>query len=317
MKHKISKLLLIPAIFAILPACVEVKDQDEEPKAMVQVIEGGELTINEPMYLIEGKFLRESELQNTEKSQTPPKEYAYSFSKLEIGPHGKLYTMGNVLRIHAQNFSAWGGMIASFPEGHVSTTGDGRSGGHLMLWANQVEGSLKVVMRGETGKQGETGNAPDESLKGFPGAPGQSAQYTGSDEGGPTYSNPEPGGTGHQGKKGFTGKQGYKGGNSGTFEFTSVQDSKIYLLVEMFAGAGGIGGFGGQGGAGGDGGLGGKSMSLKPRSKEYARVKSGDVGPQGPTGDPGEKGTSGLIETACVTIAGIMECKSESFDYSR
>lgn len=311
MKHKISKLLLISLLLTNLPACIEVKDQDDEPKAMVQVIQGGDLKIEEPMYLIEGEFLTESEMQNPEKSQSPSRDYEYRFSSLELGPKGVLYTMGNKVRIHAQNFTTWGGVIASFPEGQQSTIGDGRSGGHLMLWAQKAEGNLKVIMRGEKGKQGETGDAPNESLKGYPGEPGAPGAHIGASESGPEYSKPGRGSKGYAGKKGFPGKQGYPGGNSGTFEFTAIQDLKLYLAVEIIAGPGGPGGRGGLGGAGGDGGVGG---IRRGRDKD---------GPNGPPGDPGPQGESGAIgsggqlETACVTVAGVMECKSENFNYSR
>lgn len=306
MKHKISNLLLISLLLTNLPACIEVKDQDDEPKAMVQVIEGGDLKIEEPLYLIEGEFLRESELQNPEKSQSPSRDYEYRFSNLELGPKGVLYTMGNKVRIHAQNFSTWGGVIASFPEHQQSTVGEGRSGGHLMLWTQKAEGNLKVIMRGEQGKQGEPGDAPNESLKGYPGKEGAEKLNAGGDE----WNDPRVGGKGYPGKKGFPGKQGYKGGNSGTFEFTAIQGQKIYLEFEVAVGVGGPGGVGGMGGPGGDGGLGGFRGGFK-------RAKSGQIGDVGPQGDVGVQGPSGLAETACVTVAGIMECKSENFNYSR
>lgn len=313
MKHKISKLFVILAMITNLPACIEVKDQDEEPKAVVaQVIEGGDLKIEEPLYLIEGEFLRESEIPNYEKSQTPPRDYEYRFSNLQIGPKGVLYTLGNNVRIHVENFTAFGGIIATFPEKQQSIHGDGRSGGHLMLWAKNAEGNLKISMRGEQGKQGDPGNPPDESLKGFPGAPGKPREVLGFSEGGTELSLPGPGGQGSIGRKGFTGNQGKKGGSSGTLEFTAIQDKKLYLAVELFAGSGGPGGIGGAGGAGGDGGLGGLFETLYNK-----RAASGPQGPQGPNGDFGAVGISGLVETACVTVAGKMECKSESFSYSK
>jgi hypothetical protein len=296
-----------------LPACLEIKDQDEEPKAVVaQVIEGGDLKIEEPLYLIEGEFLRESETPNTEKSQSPPRDYEYRFSNLEIGPKGVLYTLGNNVRIHVENFTVFGGVIASFPENQKSIHGDGRSGGHLMLWAQNAEGNLKVIMRGEQGKQGDPGNPPDESLKGFPGPAGKSREVVGQDEGGTVLTLPEPGEQGYAGKKGFTGKQGKSGGNSGTLEFTAIQNKKLYLAVELLAGLSGMGGIGGAGGAGGDGGLGGEY-----RTRDHKRAPSGPPGPPGPNGDPGIAGISGLVETACVTVAGVMECKSENFNYSK
>ena len=305
MKHKISKLFVIFALFTNLPACVEIKDQNEEPKAMAQVIQGGDLKIEEPLYLIEGEFLRESELPNPEKSQSPGRDYEYRFSNLQIGPQGVLYTMGNKVRIHAQNFTTWGGTISSFPEGQQSLYGVGRSGGHLMIWAQKAEGNLKVIMRGEKGKQGDPGDAPNEKLKGLPGKNGVDGRNNGPNEAGWSFDPPTPGFQGQVGKKGFPGKQGYAGGNSGTFEFTAIQDQKLYLSFEVYAGVGGLGGRGGDGGAGGDGGRGG------------AGAKSGAQGPQGPNGDMGVSGISGLVETACVTIAGRMECKSESFNYSK
>jgi hypothetical protein len=317
MKHKISNLLLISLLLTNLPACIEVKDQDDEPKAMVQVIEGGDLKIEEPLYLIEGEFLRESEMQNPEKSQIPSRDYEYRFSSLEIGPKGVLYTMGNKVRIHAQTFRTWGGMIASFPEGQQSSVGEGRSGGNLMLWAQKTEGNLKVIMRGEQGKQGEPGDEPNESLKGFPGQRGTPIEHMGFDEGGSTYSLPGKGGPGNAGKKGFPGKQGYKGGNSGTFEFTSIQDLKFYLTLEVIPGEGGPGGIGGTGGEGGDGGPGANSASYNGKGKDFEKAKDGPPGDRGPQGHPGLAGTSGILETACVTVAGTMECKSESFNYSK
>lgn len=309
MKHKISELLLISLLLFNLPACIEVKDQDDDADAFVQTFQGGDLIVEEPLYLIGGEFLRESEMLNYENSQSPTNEvqaFDYSFSSIDIGPKGILYTMGNNVRIRVQNFKSRAGMIATFPDGQRSSQGDGRSGGAVNLWAQSAEGNLKVLMRGEDGRQGLPGNPPNETMKGRTGDKGLEGAMIGTR----TVRVASSGGRGGQGKKGFRGKVGFNGGNSGTFEFTVAQDNPLYLSLEMFAGNGGPGGVGGAGGAGGDGGLGGVIGG-------GARKASGPAGPVGDQGDVGPSGNSGLLETACVSIAGIMECKKESFSYSK
>lgn len=310
MKHKISKLLLISLLLAHLPACIEVKDQDDDANAFVQTIQGGDLVIEEPLYLIGGEFLRESEMRNYENSQNPASvtsTYEYSFASLTLGPNGVLYTMGNKVSIRVQDLISRGGMIVSFPEGHRSSHGDGLSGGSLKVWAHSAEGNLKITMRGENGRQGLPGDPPLESMKGPVGREGAPTAGGGSMLG---IVVGQPGFPGGKGQKGFPGKAGFAGGNSGTFELTVLEDHPIYLSVEIFAGKGGPGGFGGTGGAGGDGGLGGKIGGNK-------RLATGPQGLIGDQGDNGSSGTSGLIETACVSMAGVMKCAKENFNYSR
>jgi hypothetical protein len=308
MKHKISKLLIVSALLTNLPACIEVKDQGDEPQAMVQTIQGGDLKIEEPLYLIEGEFLRESEIQNPEKSQSPSRDYEYNFSNLEIGPKGVLYTMGNKVRINAQNFKTWGGAIASFPEGQSSTSGNGRSGGYVVVWAQNGEGVLNIVLQGENGKNGEPGAVPSEELKGSRGNNGKDMNFC------------APSAVGHKGWPGGRGLQGYKGqagflgGDSGAAVVTILSSVSFKLSVNIQEGKGGAGGPGGAGGEGGDPGLGGLVSACR---RQPDRGETGDKGKTGPMGDSGAPGASGIKQTACLEINKLSQCEAKSFNYSR
>jgi hypothetical protein len=306
MKHKISKLLIVSALLTNLPACIEVKDQGDEPQAMVQTIQGGDLKIEEPLYLIEGEFLRESEIQNPEKSQSPSRDYEYNFSNLEIGPKGVLYTMGNKVRIHAQNFTSMGGTIASFPNGQTSESGVGRSGGHVDVWAQKGEGVLNIVLQGENGKIGDAGAAPTPEMKGHQGNNGE-------DQGGCSYWIGDKGWPGGRGQQGNQGQAGSAGGDSGTAVVTILSSVSFKLSVNIQEGQGGAGGPGGAGGEGGEPGLGG----LKSECKPGQRGKTGDKGSQGLNGFLGAQGASGVKQTACLEINKLSQCEAKSFNYSR
>jgi len=272
---------------------------------MAQVIEGGDLTINEPLFLHEGEFLREADFRNYEKSQTSKQDYEYRFSNLNLGPNGILYTLGNNVRIHAQNFISMGGTIASFPEGQTSLTGDGRHGGHVVLWAQNGEGVLNLFIRGENGKMGDQGDPPSSDLKGNPGKNGEEVRFC------VVSLKDLNGGVGDQGRPGNTGQNGHVGGDSGTAVVTVQSSLSFKVAIDISEGKGGQGGKGGLGGEGGDGGIGGASACSK------TRAENGKPGPQGSQGNPGRPAANGSKQTVCLEINKLSQCDAKSFNYSR
>lgn len=309
MKHKISKLIITFGVLATLSACIEVKDKDEEGNVVIQTIEGGDLIVDEPLFLHEGQFLSQDAFQQIRAYAKPPQEYKIKLASLKMGPKGILYTMGNIVRLDIHYLDSMAGTIATFPEQAQAETGDGRSGGSLIIEATNAQGVLSIKLVGEAGAQGVHGPPPNFSLKGATGAKGKdggNACLSGNNMHGTN------GGDGGKGKQGFFGGKGFAGGSSGTLSLTVKNSVNFKPEVDIRPGKGGAGGFGGAGGEGGDPGPGGKKPCVKDKY-----WPSGAKGPQGDRGPTGPSGSDGISETACFYIQQNPMCDKKSFAYSK
>ncbi|MFS4458422.1 hypothetical protein [Bdellovibrio sp. HCB2-146] len=318
MKHKISKLIITLGILATLPACIEVKDKDEEGNVVIQTIEGDDLVVDEPLFLHEGQFLRQDAFQQIRTRSTSPQEYKIKLASLKMGPNGVIYTMGNTVRFDIHSLESMAGVIATFPEGSKAESGKGRSGGAIIIQTANAQGILRIKLIGETGGQGDPGQSPTAAMKGATGATGKNGGNAcgvggiGGSVGGNFNVSGTVGGNGGKGQQGFVGGKGYAGGSSGTLSLTVTNSVNFKPEVEIKPGKGGAGGLGGEGGEGGDGGPGGK----KPCAKDKY-WPSGAKGPQGDRGPTGPSGSDGVSETACFYVLQNPMCDTKSFSYSK
>lgn len=308
---KAQTLILILFVTIQLCACIEVRDnkKTEEAPPMVAAQRFADLVVDEPMYIYDGQILNEKDLVQAQKDQAEKKEapqkhdFEFQFEQLTITERGILYTLGNNVRLHAEDLKITG-LIATYPENQTAPQNqDGRSGGHLFVDAGMGEGILNIIMRGEKGGKGLEGEKPDSSMKGSPGQTGKDGDYFGTN--GICSSRATGGGIGGKGIKGHLGKNGKSGGDSGTLEVKIKNDVGITYSIQRKPGLSGEGGDGGAGGEGGDNGAPGRASfdcggwRLAPDSNQ---------GPGGDVGDKGQPGAAGVLQTVCINRNGTMNC---------
>ncbi|WP_413559843.1 hypothetical protein [Bdellovibrio sp. HCB209] len=210
-----------------LSACVEIRDKEEEQEVLVY--SASNITIDEPYVLVDGDLIPVRSLSQNVRhlyvdSQKP---FEVHLDNLTFKPGGVIYTMGYNVSFNVGNMITQGGLITSFPEGHQAQGGaDGVGGGRLELNIQHARGELKVIMVGESGANGLSGNAPDEALQ----------------------AKPNPAMICNKGLPGYPGGNGTSGGSSGTLEISVEDDSNFELSVKVQSGRGGLPGKGGQGG---------------------------------------------------------------------
>jgi len=227
----------------------------------------------------------------------------------------KIFWNGENLTIRANEIISENAVFESFSEDQkTAMMGQlGKSGGHLIIKAKLLTGSLFIRADGQMGGQGETGLPGKKGAQGdqgpvaflYWGKPGETPDGAHIHAGYWFVCNPPrlPGGKGKTGETGGAGKRGLKGGNSGKVhvEIGKANDGDVYFTNRP--GAGGEGGLGGAGGEGGPGGIPGPidwethSRDMPPGANldlfhQCAPVlgEKGDEGLQGPRGAKGEDG---------------------------
>ncbi|TAY34677.1 hypothetical protein ELH93_19545 [Rhizobium leguminosarum] len=215
--------------------------------------------------------------------------------KLELKNGAKIITNGNFLAIFVNKLVSEDGQIVSFrddsakagPGGAGQTPSEagkpgspGAGGGVVSIHViDNIEGRLKVDLRGQDGGNGGVGAAGSKGATGSRG--GDAADGPLGWAGG---SCDHSGGNGAQGALGYpggSGGSGGPGGDGGYFELINIGAAPLPTAGFDFSanggkpGANGAGGPGGPGGNGGDGGHG------------SAYCGGGHGGPTGPQGNPG------------------------------
>ncbi len=204
-----------------------------------------------------------------------------SVYSLELKNGARIVTNGNDFTIQAVKIIVSEGAIVSFTEGQPPAV-QGQSGlpgidaGNVTLSVSQIDGKLKVGLRGQNGGRGGQGNNGAQGAQGKRGHDGVDG----------LFECKRGGGDGDRGYPGGAGENGYpggKGGNRGNLILRnrSIEES---ISLDSRGGDGGEGGLGGLGGAGGHGGQGGSGS---------AWCKGGHPGPPGPQGPSGQKGPDG------------------------
>lgn len=267
---------LVLAFMVVTTGCVKLKDKNEDQApTVVRSFEVQNLTVDQPLYLVNGQFLRKEEVasteeQNSQKSLGDRVEYELHFEHLYFKEGGVLYTMGQVVRLYVDDLDSRGGKIISLPEGIVAPLmAEGQSGGSVTLKIQRARGDLLLLMTGGqggpgiSGAQGVDGNDSDEirtiynRLGGFLMC--------------------------HVGGRGGSGSQGAQGGSSGIAEIELSDDSNFNLKIIRQAGIGGVGGEGGDGG-----------ISRGGYACDYSSFRKGERGSRGP------QGVDGLVQEACI-----------------
>lgn len=276
---KITLLLLVAA--TILSGCVRLKDKDEgnqDPKVSLKSYEIQNLTIDEPMYLVNGELVRRNDFvhaveRNKELPLGSQSEYELHFEQLNFKEGGVLYTMGQVVRIYVNDLDSRAGKIISLPDDTVAPLmADGISGGSILLQVQHARGVLGLFMVGGQGGQG---------LKGATGADGVASngvEFRYSRGGVKVFC--------ARGGRGEAGAPGARGGSSGTAEVILVDDNNFELSLNRQ---------GGRGGTGGEGGDGGRASGPGGRCLDVANEPRGEIGSRGLQGE------SGLVQDICVT----------------
>lgn len=237
--------------------------------------------------------------------------------RLFLKENSTLITQGQSLRIRLPALHAsTGAKIITWPQGQVAQAQQaGRGGGFIELQAGTLEGNLEIVLRGERGGVGTSGQA-DPSLNGPAGRNGLDHEYR------PAQINaygvlvidavclrpPTDGEVGGPGQAGRSGGVGHRGGSSGAaiVQVTNQTESRINYTFEP--GEGGIGGAGGPGGFGGPGGKAGSSLvkftMITPQNSPCPTAREGASGQEGPRGSEGPMGEVGLKQSAVSVLNG-------------
>ncbi len=292
-----------------LCACVEIRDnkKTEEAPPMVEVQRYGDMLVDQPMYIYDGRILSAADLGVAQKetAKSASKDFEFRFDRLTITDRGTLYTLGNNVRLHVADLQA-AGVITTFPEDQTAAQNkEGRSGGHILVDIEKGEGSLSIILRGERGGQGLKGDKPDASMMGINGAPGKNGDAFGSN--GICNGTATGGGPGGKGKKGYPGKNGKNGGDSGTLELNIKNVEGFTYSIQRKPGRGGERGEGGQGGEGGENGTHG-SASLSCGGFVFGPINGNNRGPEGDPGDKGQLGSDGISQTVCINKNNAMTC---------
>ncbi|XGC81364.1 hypothetical protein ACES2L_02555 [Bdellovibrio bacteriovorus] len=293
-----------------LVGCVEVRDNKKQPPSKKPLVIAEQfnpnveastktgnkvedvLVIDEPYYLVAGRWVKEEEMQILKGRPYQPQKYKFTHQTLKFTHRGALYTMGNEVHLEIENLVSDDGLIATFPENaQALSQQNGKHGGHIVLNIKSAQGHLKSILRGENGADGLPGNPPDAALNGTPGLP-MGAFCDSQKKGYPAVA-PGPG------AKGYRGGDGSHGGNSGTLLVEVNQDLGFKLDVKKVAGKGGEPGAGGEGGAGG-------APGLATKKCESAIYK--EPGKDGPQGDDGASGKDGETQDHCVSVSNEVEC---------
>lgn len=309
MKANSIFLILTMHLSLNLVACVEVRDNKKtnSPKPTVVAeqfnpnVEASAnslnqieevLVIDEPYYLIDGRWVKEAEMQILKDRPYQPRKYKFTYQTIKFTHRGALYTLGNETHLEIKNLISDDGSIATFPENAQALSGNtGKAGGHIVLNIESAQGPLRLILRGENGADGLPGNPPDAALNGTPGLP--MGIFCDSQRKG--YPAVAPG----SGAKGYRGGDGGNGGNSGTLLIEVKHDLGFKLEVQKVAGKGGPGGVGGMGGAGG-------APGVPTKKCESAIYK--EPGDEGPQGDDGASGKDGEVQEYCVSAPSGIEC---------
>ena len=208
---------------------------------------------------------------------------------------GKIVTNGNTLRIKATRVVSRGGLIVSFlykdmtppdaPDGQRGAPG--LDAGTVEIEAASLEGTLKIVLRGQNGGRGGRGQAGVSGVAGRRGDDAADHLFDCAHGGG----NGSPGTDGTPGGRGL---QGGAAGNGGTLTLKgSLKTGNVGIDFDSPPGSPGMGGPGGKGGNGGPGGQGGSG------SVHCGGGSSGPAGhdaPDGLVGESGAEGSKGKIQ---------------------
>ncbi|UOE99884.1 hypothetical protein [Bdellovibrio reynosensis] len=306
MKRKMIFLIILLHFGAFLLGCVEVRDNNETdskkkvvPPATIEEdtsddsIDSSAWVVDEPYYLIDGRWINQTEMDLIKSRPYQPGKYAFTFDTVKITHRGALYTQGHDVELKIKKLLSDDGTIATFPSSaraHVGITG--KNGGHLVIKIEKAQGPTKIYLQGENGADGLAGNPPDATMKGIPGSVAE-VYCKGSNN--PSRESAAPG----PGKKGHSGTNGTDGGNSGTLLLEIEDNTDVKLNIQKNAGRGGVGGQGGQGGAGGD-------PAKSKRKCEIAVYKK--PGAVGPKGDNGLSGKNGIVQEYCIVTPEGAEC---------
>jgi hypothetical protein len=237
--------------------------------------------------------------------------------RLFLKENSVLVTQGQNLKIRLSALHpSTGAKVITWPQGQVAQAQQaGRGGGFLELQTETLEGNLEIVLRGERGGVGATGQA-DPSLNGPAGRNGLDHEYR------PAQINgfgaqvidpicvrpPTDGEVGGPGQPGRSGGVGYRGGSSGAAHVQVSHQSESRINYTFEPGEGGIGGAGGPGGLGGPGGKAGNSLIKNTfgtlQSGPCAIAREGASGQEGPRGSEGPMGEAGLKQSATSLING-------------
>jgi hypothetical protein len=312
---KLKLMMLLAGSVLSLTACIEVRDKDEENKSqsMTPLVEDKGLVIDQEMYIYDGKILNADDLDkeiklNEFQKKLVSNDVELSYQELTFTENGKLYTLGQNVRLHIGNLNTSNGQIVTFPENETAKAGqNGRSGGHLLLDLKSAKGALKIQMRGENGGRGPDAPPPDENLMGKRGRDISSEIFNGRCAKGPIS---EDCGQGGKGLKGYPGAPGGSGGNTGSLEVRLNDNSDFTQFIDRIPGHGAHGGSGGLGGIGGPHGI--IDVSSFGLKMEWYQAEGFNYiqryGPAGDLGDPGPYGRDGMIENICIDKNGATLC---------
>lgn len=214
----------------------------------------------------------------------------WKFGRLVLRSNSRIVMKENHLSIAAQSLIAEAGAsIENFSDlDEAPTNEEGADGGHLTLAAENLEGVLRIEMRGQAGGRGLDGRAwasraqaGEDGMFAIDGKYGNNCKYT------------KPG-DGKPGAPGDYGRSGRSGGFSGNVIFVGPPDFGKKLDIRFFNSRGGAGG---AGQAGQLGGLPGKYINQPYSQSEYENTvgRCGAPPPPPQEGLQGSKGSDGSI----------------------
>jgi hypothetical protein len=214
------------------------------------------------------------------------------FDTIIIEKNYPIFTNGRTLNLNAKTLISHAGRIESFPEGTTAPKNTtGRNAGRVVIVADELEGNLKVNLRGENGGAGVDGK---KGATGYAGEDGRALPYLAPEAqaylqtyctewifGGPPrhpsdltlMNHPVRGKQGGQGGHGSDGSRGHAGGDAGIIEI-EIESLEINSLeLGTVPGNGGPPGSGGNPGDGGPQGRHGQAWHQWEPTKFWHWIK--------------------------------------------
>lgn len=164
--NKFISVILLVIVQLILGACVELRDpekrEDSQAPALVIAQESlKDLIVDEEMYVYQDQILTMDQIERLTYKTVPdwtPGTQTLKYRRIVFSPQGKLFTLGNNLRLIAEELESDRGEILTFPEGTKAPEGTaGLHGGFITLQIQHPQGQLFVTLRGEHGGDGRPG----------------------------------------------------------------------------------------------------------------------------------------------------------------
>ncbi|NCN39938.1 hypothetical protein GW916_01685 [bacterium] len=248
--------------------------------------------------------------------------------KLVLHEGAIIKTEGHDVTLRIKHLVSKEGVIDTTPRPKTAPHGEpAKSEGVLRIIAENAQGSLHIISRGQNGAKGRDGSKGATGAKGARGQnaeTGQRCDHWLSLDSPLALLRPDPeprcrwetyckrhagnGGQGHRGQAGGAGEDGAAGGNTAAALIDVASPQNFRVTYEEIVGLGGLGGVGGDGGEGGPGGDAGHG------NRVCGHAANGPQGPKGHQGPRGARGAEGSHRPICLRLGNTEIGNCREFD---